>query len=184
MAFLFICIRLRALDMTDRSRCVPIPGGLCGGGHMKSLLIVYHSQSGSCARLAGAASEGAMTEPCVQVLVRRAWDTGVADLGAASGLMLVAAENSGALCGGMKDFLDRTFYPAIDRALVLPYALLISAGNDGRNAVRQAQRILSGYPFPAAAEPVILRGEVDTAQLQAARELGMAFSAGIAMGIF
>ncbi len=151
---------------------------------MKSLLIVYHSQSGSCARLAGAAREGARTEPGVEILLKRAWDAGVADLQGVDGLMLVAAENSGALSGGMKDFLDRTFYPAIDRALVLPYALLVSAGNDGRNAARQAGRILSGYPFPAAAETVILRGEVDAAQLQAARELGMAFAAGIAMGIF
>jgi multimeric flavodoxin WrbA len=151
---------------------------------MKSLLIVYHSQSGSCARLAGAASEGARSEPDVAVQVQRAWDAGVADLRAVDGLMLVAAENSGALSGGMKDFLDRTFYPAIGHALVLPYTLLISAGNDGRNAARQAQRILSGYPFPAAAEQVILRGEVDAGQLESARELGMAFAAGIAMGIF
>ncbi|MCB1854759.1 MAG: flavodoxin [Pseudomonadales bacterium] len=151
---------------------------------MKSLLIVYHSQSGSCAQLAGAAAGGAREEPDVEVLVARAWDAGVAHLQAADGVMLVAAENAGALSGGMKDFLDRTFYPAIERGLVLPYALLFSAGNDGRNAVRQTQRILSGYPFPAAAEPVILRGEVDAAKLQAARELGMGFAAGIAMGIY
>jgi hypothetical protein len=66
----------------------------------------------------------------------------------------------------------------------LPYALLVSAGNDGRGAVRQAQRILSGYPFPAAAEPLILRGEVTAAHLQASEELGQAFAAGLAMGIF
>jgi len=151
---------------------------------MKSLLIVYHSQSGSCARLAAAARAGARDEPGMKVVVARAWDAGVDQLQAADGVMLVAAENSAALSGGMKDFLDRTFYPAIDRGLVLPCTLLISAGNDGRNAVRQAERILSGYPFPAAAEPVILRGEVDSEKLQTARELGMAFAAGIAMGIY
>ena len=151
---------------------------------MKTLLIAYHSQSGASARLARAAWHGAVTEPGVEVTVRRVWDAGVEDLALAQGLLLVAAENSGALSGGIKDFLDRTFYPAIARSLVLPYALLVSAGNDGRGAVRQVERIMSGYPFPAAAEPLVLRGEVSDAHLEASRELGAAFAAGLAMGIF
>jgi multimeric flavodoxin WrbA len=151
---------------------------------MKSLLIAYHSQSGASAQLARAAWRGATAEPGVAVTVRRVWDAGVQDLAQSQGLLLVAAENSGALSGGMKDFLDRTFYPAIARGLVLPYALLVSAGNDGRGAVRQAERIMSGYPFPAAAESLVLRGEVSDAHLQASRELGQAFAAGLVMGIF
>lgn len=168
--------------MTARECCVQIFFGITVARKMKSLLIVYHSQSGSSARLARAAWRGASTETAV--VVRRVWDAGLADLEEADGLLLVMAENSGAISGGMKDFLDRTFYPAIDHGLVLPYALLVSAGNDGRSAVQQASRIMSGYPFPAAAEPVILRGEVTDAHLQASEELGAAFAAGIAMGIF
>jgi hypothetical protein len=155
-----------------------------GGGLLASLLISYHSQSGSSARLARAAWQGARLEADVDTVVRRAWDTGVADLSRADGLLLVAAENSGALSGGMKDFLDRNFYPAIDRGLVLPYVLLVSAGNDGRGAVRQVERILSGIPFPPAAEPLILRGEVCDTHLRDCRELGQAFAAGLGMGIY
>ena len=151
---------------------------------MGSLLIVYHSQSGTCAHMARAALRGAQLEEGMAVSVVRAWDTGAADLARVNGVLLVMAENSGALCGGMKDFLDRTFYPSIARGLVLPYALLISAGNDGRGAVRQAQRILSGYPFSPAAEPVILRGEWCAAHQQLCAELGQAFATGLAMGIF
>lgn len=151
---------------------------------MKSLLIIYHSQSGACAQLSRAAWRGARREPDLAVQVLRVWDAGSQHLARADGVLLVAAENSGALAGAMKDFLDRTFYPCIDRALVLPYALLISAGNDGRGAVRQAERILSGYPFTEAAEPLILRGEVTPQHLQASEELGQAFAAGLAMGIF
>ncbi len=151
---------------------------------LKPLLIVYHSQSGSCAKLAHAAYQGACSEDGIVVRVLRAWDASTADLAGAGGVLLVAAENSGALSGGMKDFLDRTFYPAIAAELVLPYTLVLSAGNDGRGAQQQAQRILSGYPFPAATEPVILRGEVCPAQLCKAKELGAAFAAGLVMGIF
>jgi len=151
---------------------------------MKSLLIVYHSQSGASAKLAQAASRGASSEADVVVNALRAWDADTNDLLQANGLLVVAAENSGALSGGMKDFLDRTLYPAIGRGLVLPYALLLSAGNDGRGAQRQAQRILSGYPFPVAMEPLILRGEISDAHLKESEELGQAFAAGLAMGIF
>jgi len=157
---------------------------LCLQDLMKSLLIVYHSQSGSCAQLARAACLGGRLEPEVAVRVTRVWDAGTRDLLQADGVLLVMAENSGALSGAMKDFLDRTFYPCIDKGLVLPYALLVSAGNDGRGAVRQAQKILSGYPFTQAAEPVILRGEVTPAHLQASGELGQALATGLAMGIF
>jgi multimeric flavodoxin WrbA len=151
---------------------------------MKSLLIVYHSQSGTSAQLANAAWRGAQREADIEVAVMRAWDAGTVDLDRASGVLLVMAENSGALCGTMKDFLDRTFYPAIARGLVLPYALLISAGNDGRGAQQQAERILSGYPFPAAATPIILRGKFCPAHEIASGELGQAFAAGLSMGIF
>lgn len=156
----------------------------CSDLRMKSLLIIYHSQSGTCAQLARAAWRGAQRETDVDVSVLRAWDADTQSLSRAHGVLLVTAENSGSLCGAMKDFLDRTFYPAIARGLVLPYALLISAGNDGRGAQRQAERILSGYPFPPAAEPRILRGEYCAAHGQASEELGQAFAAGLAMGIF
>jgi multimeric flavodoxin WrbA len=151
---------------------------------MKSLLIVYHSQSGSSARLAQAAWEGARSELDVVVQIKRAWDASVLDLASADGVLLVMAENSGYLSGGMKDFLDRVFYPAIEQKLVLPYALIVSAGNDGRNAVRQAKMILSGIPFVAASEPLILRGEVEVMHLERCKELGQAIATGLEMGIF
>lgn len=150
----------------------------------KTLLIVYHTQSGASGMLARAAWQGAALEPDVTVKVLRAWDADTEVLSSAEGLLLVAAENSGALAGSMKDFLDRTFYPAIERGLVLPCAVIISAGNDGRGARGQLTRILSGYPLPVAAEPLILRGEVTDAHEAAAGELGQAFAAGLSMGIY
>ncbi|MEP5566987.1 MAG: NAD(P)H-dependent oxidoreductase [Halioglobus sp.] len=151
---------------------------------MKSLLIVYHTQSGSCASLARAAAEGATRDELVQVVVRRACDAGIADLATADGLLLVAAENSGSLSGACKDFLDRVFYPAIDRGLVLPYALLISAGNDGRGAVQQAERILRGVPFKPVADAQIFRGVPQQQHLHLADETGQSLAAGLEMGIF
>lgn len=151
---------------------------------MRSVLIVYHTQSGASAQLAQACFTAAASVEEVQVRVLRAWDAGSADLLAADGLVLVGAENSGSLSGGVKDFLDRTFYPVGETGRVLPYALLLSAGNDGRGAREQARRILSGYPLSEAMEPVICRGEVSAAHRQQAAELGEAFATGVEMGIF
>ncbi len=151
---------------------------------MKELLIIYHSQSGTCARLAADALDGAREEAGIATRILRAWDADSAAVTAAAGLLLIAAENSGALAGGMKDFLDRTFYPVNAAQVVLPYALLVSAGNDGRGAVTQATRIASGYPLKPAAEPVILRGEYSPASASTARDTGLALATGLAMGIF
>jgi hypothetical protein len=150
----------------------------------RSLLIVYHSQSGSCLDLAAAARRGASREPETALCWRRAWDAGMGELGSCSGLLLVAAENSGTLAGGMKDFLDRCFYPAQPLQLNLPYGLVISAGNDGRGASRQAQRILSGFPMKLVAEPLICRGEVTESMRRDCEELGQGLALGIQMGIY
>ncbi len=148
------------------------------------LLIVYHSQSACCARLAREAARAACAEDELPVRALRACDAGVADLADAAGLLLVAAENAGFLAGGMKEFVDRVFYPAIARNISLPYALLVSAGNDGRNAVGQLQRILRGIPLVEATEPVICRGDWSRAHAQRAGELGQAFAVGLRMGVF
>lgn len=149
---------------------------------LTGLLIAYHTQSGACARLAGAAWAGARLETDTRRL--RCADAGSVEVAAASALLLVCAENSGRLAGGAKDFLDRIFYPLIERRCTLPYALLVSAGNDGTNAVEEARRIFRGIPFTEAMEPRIIRGEPTAAHLDEVREHAQAFAAGVAMGIF
>lgn len=147
------------------------------------MLIVYHSQSGASAQLAVATWQGAV-EHCPQARLARAADVGTTDVIRSAGLLLVCAENSGRLAGGMKDFLDRVFYPLVDERCSRPYALLISAGNDGRGAVDEAQRILRGIPCTEALEPRIVRGEPSPEAILDARELGAGFAAGLEMGIF
>ncbi len=149
-----------------------------------TLLIVYHSQSGASLQLAAAARRGARREPDTALCWRRAWDAGIDDLAACDGLLLVAAENSASLAGGMKDFLDRCFYPAQPLQLSKPYGLVVSCGNDGRNTSQQVQRIMRGIPMKLVAEPLVLRGEPDAAMQAACEELGQALAAGLGLGVF
>lgn len=151
------------------------------------MLIVYHSQSGASAQLAAAARDGAidaLLDESSGVHCLRCVDAGSVEVAAADGLLLICAENSGRLAGGAKDFLDRIFYPLHGLGCTKPYALLVSAGNDGRGAVQEAQRIFRGIPFTEATEPRIIRGAPDAAARAQARELGAAFAVGLSMGIF
>ena len=153
---------------------------------MKNLLIVYHSQSGNTQRLAEAARAGAHSELITDVEIRylRAKQATPEDLLWADGLLLGTPENFGYMSGGMKDFLDRTFYPVEGKILSLPYAVFISAGNDGSGALRAIRRIANGYPFKEVQDPVIAQGEVTAEHLSRCEELGMTLAAGLAAGIF
>ncbi len=151
---------------------------------MKRLLIVYHSQSGNTRCLAEAVWRGAATENTIELRLLRAMDASINDLLWCDGVIFGSPENLGALSGGLKDFFDRTFYPAEPYALNIPYAVFISAGNDGSGAVQQLQRIAKGYPMRPVAEPVIVRGEVTAEGLKSCEELGMALAAGLSLGIF
>lgn len=151
---------------------------------MKRLLVVHHSQSGSTERLAHAAVAGAREEAEVEVRWLRAAEAGAADLAWCDALLLATPENFGFVSGGLKEFLDRTFYAASAQQLNRAVALIVSAGNDGSGAVRQLARILQGYPLREVAEPLIVRGEPGAADVERAADAGRALAAGLALGIF
>ena len=152
---------------------------------MKRLLLVFHSQSGRTAQLADAAAQGvAALADSVELRVRRAPEATLEDLLWAEGLLLGTPENFGYLSGLMKDFLDRTYYPAEGKTIGLPWALFVSAGNDGSGAVRALQRIALGYQWREVAAPVIVRGEPDAAGLSRCSDLAQTLAAGLALGLF
>ncbi len=115
---------------------------------------------------------------------------------AADGYIFATPENLAAMAGHMKDFFDRTYYPALDRINGRPYATLICAGSDGENAARQIARIATGWRLRAVADPLIVRTHAQTpeailapktialADLARCRDLGAALSNGLAAGIF
>ena len=160
---------------------------------MKTLLVVYHSATGGTRQMAEAA---AASDPEVMVRLLRAPDASADDLLTADGYIFAAPENLAALAGMMKDFFDRTYYPALDRLNGRPYAALICAGSDGENAARQIARIATGWRLKPIAPPLIVRTHAQTPEAIAApkiitsedlrrcEEIGVAMAAGLAAGIF
>src|SRR5262245_44698584 len=121
---------------------------------VKTLLIVYHSMTGGARQMAEAVERGALAEPGVKVRRVRAAEAGAGDVLHASGYVWVTPENLASMSGVMKDFFDRTYYAALDRIAGRPYATLVCAGSDGQNAVRQIDRISTGWRLKAVCEPL------------------------------
>jgi len=150
---------------------------------MKHLLIVFSSQTGRTAALIEAACAGAADwSDEVETRCQPALAATLDDLLWADGLIIGSPENFGYLSGAVKDFLDRTYYPAEGKVDGLPYLMLVSAGNDGSGAVRALERIAAGYRWKRVAEPLIVRADPDDSARALARERGAMLAAGLALG--
>ncbi|HUK04542.1 MAG TPA: NAD(P)H-dependent oxidoreductase [Burkholderiales bacterium] len=151
---------------------------------MKTLLIVYHTGGVKTAKMAEAVERGARGEENVKVVVKRCAEAGPEDVLAADGLILGTPENFGYMSGMMKDFLERAFYPCEGKVNGRPWALFVGAGQDGSGAVSSVERIMTGLRMEKRAEPVIGLKELTPEILERCEELGAAFAAGLAMGVF
>ncbi len=150
----------------------------------KTLLIVYHTRGVKTTQLAEAVARGAATESGVRVDLRRCADTGPEDVLNADALVLGTPENFGYMSGMMKDFLERIFYECEGRIAGRPWALLVSAGQDGAGAVASVERIVMGLRLKKVSEPILALKEVTPEVLEKCEELGAALAAGLALGVY
>lgn len=161
---------------------------------MARLLIVYHSKTGGTQAMAEAAAAAARAE--TETILKRAQDAGPDDLLCADGYIFAAPENLAAIAGVMKDFFDRSYYRVLGRIEGRPYAQMVCAGSDGKNALRQTARIATGWRLRQAREPIIVCTQAQTPEqilaqktipaeeLERCRAIGQAMGAGLAMGVF
>ncbi|MBB5017102.1 multimeric flavodoxin WrbA [Chitinivorax tropicus] len=152
---------------------------------MKHLLIVYASQTGHTFMMAESVRRGAMQlADEVETRMLPALQAGLDDLLWCDALLLGTPENFGYMAGALKDFLDRTYYPAQGQVEGLPFAVFISAGNDGTGALTAIERIARGYPLQNMAPPIICKGELTAMVLLACEELGATAAAGLSCGLW
>ena len=163
---------------------------------MKTLLVIHHSMTDGARQMAQAALEGAMGESNIAVAGMHAAEAAPEELLAADGYIFATPENLASMAGVMKDFFDRCYYPLLDQIQGRPYATMICAGSDGTGAARQIARIVTGWRLKHIAEPLIIITGAQTpeaiaapkiigaADLARCEELGAAFAAGLAAGIF
>ncbi len=148
------------------------------------ILLIYHSQGGNTERLAKACLKGVKKESQVAVYFQRAFDTTLEDILKCDGLIILTPEYFGTMSGAMKDFFDRTYYPAREKEVNLPFALVVCCENDGEGAIRDVQKIASGYRLRKSLEPIIIKEKEIAAREHEVTELGQTFAAGLVMDIF
>jgi NADPH-dependent FMN reductase len=163
---------------------------------MKQLAIIWDSMTGGSEALALAAAEGARGNSEIGMRLVAARDAKASDLFDADGYLFVFPENLAAISGVMKAFFDRAYYPCLGQIEGRPYAAVICAGSDGSNAVRQVERIATGWRLKRVAESMIVCTHAQTpeailatkvigqADLGAARDLGAAMAEGLALGVW
>lgn len=163
---------------------------------MQRLAIIWHSMTGGSESLAQAARDGAARVSDVEVLMLNAAEADAEYILAADGYLFVFPENLAAISGGMKSFFDRCYYPCLGALNGRPYAMIVCAGSDGRNAVAQAERIATGWRLrqiaPSATvcthgqtqEAILAAKRIDGLHLSAAVELGEQIATGLQMGIY
>lgn len=153
---------------------------------MANLLLIYAGHAGGRTfQLVDAVKQGvaAAQEP-IELRALPALEAGVDDLVWANGLLIGTPEHFGYMAGAVKDFMDRTFYPVEGKVDGLPYAVFVSAGNDGSGAVNSIERIALGYKWKKVSDAVIVRGAPTAADLQCCQDLGQMMAAGLALAIF
>jgi multimeric flavodoxin WrbA len=153
---------------------------------MKRILVVYHSQSGNTRRMAEAVAQGAGEIEGVAVLLKRAGEATLEDLLECDGLVIASPEYFGYMAGAMKDLFDRTYERGRGdkRIFRKPYAVVISAGNDGSGSLASIERIALGFQFKKVQPPVISKGPITEETLGRCEELGRTLAAGCEAGIY
>lgn len=153
---------------------------------MKNLLLIFGGHAGGrTAAMVAAVEQGIeQAQAEVQCRCKPALEADAEDLLWAHGLLIGTPEHFGYMSGAVKHFMDRTFYQVENQVDALPYALFVSAGNDGTGAVNSIERIALGYKWKRIAEPLIVVGDPTDADLDRCRELGQTMAAGLDAEIF
>lgn len=127
---------------------------------------------------------GAEKEEDITVVFKKASEAGVEDLLSCSGIAVGSPEYFGTMAGMIKDFFDRTYEAAKEKTTGLPFVLFVCAGNDGRGAITQMERLAAGYNWRKVQDHFRITGEPGEDALEQLEELAQTLAAGIAFGIF
>jgi len=150
----------------------------------KTILVIYHSQGGTMEKMVRRFVVGAEREKSVSVVLKRAGDATLEDLLGCNAIAVGSPEYFGTMAGMIKDFFDRTYEQAKEKTVGLPFVVFVCAGNDGRGAITQIERLATGFRWKKIQEHVRIVSPPSEADLQRVEDLGETLAAGMDFGIF
>ena len=146
---------------------------------MGKVLVVYCSMSGNTKAAAEAVAAGAR-DAGAEVVLKTGFEAGPNDLTACSAVALGSYDAFSYMGGGLKDFLDRAFYPTQSQVTDKPYGAFVTHGGGGR-AIDSVESVAKSFKLLKVADAVLVKGAPDEAAKAQLSALGakLAAAAGI-----
>jgi flavorubredoxin len=142
---------------------------------MAKVLVVYCSMSGNTRAAAEAVAEGAQAAGA-QAVLKTGFEAQPDDLLDCTAVALGSYDAFSYMGGGLKDFLDRAFYPTQGAVTGKPYGAFVTHGGGGR-AIQSVESIAGSFKFRKAAESVLVKNRPDAQAVVALKALGAALAA-------
>ncbi len=137
---------------------------------MSKVLIVYSTMTGNTKAAAEAIAEGARAVGA-QVVLKPACDAQPADLLSCDAVALGSYDAFGYMGGGLKEFLDRAFYPTQNQVTDKPYAAFLTHGGGGK-AIASIESIAQSFKLKKAADSVLVKGKPEGQAIDDLKALG------------
>jgi len=137
---------------------------------MPKVLVVYCSMSGNTKAAAEAVAAGVVAAGG-EAVVKEGLSAGPEDLLNCGAVALGSYDAFSYMGGGLKDFLDRAFYPTQGAVTDKPYGAFLTHGGGGK-AIASIGSIAGSFKLKAVAEPVLVKGKPDDAAVVELRALG------------
>jgi len=144
-------------------------------GIMSKVLIVYCSLSGNTKAAAEAIAEGARTAGA-QVTLKEGFAAHPNDLLECDAVALGSYDAFCLMGGGLKDFLDRAYYPTQGQVTDKPYAAFLTHGGGGR-AIQSIESIAQSFKFKKVADSLLIKGKPEGQALASLKALGARMAA-------
>ena len=142
---------------------------------MSKVLVVYCSMTGNTKAAAEAVAEGARAAGA-QVVVKAGLEAQPQELLDCSAVALGSYDAFSYMGGGLKDFLDRAFYPSQNAVVDKPYGAFLSHGGGGK-AIASIESVAASFKLKKASDPVLVKGKPDVEAAGRLKALGAKLAA-------
>lgn len=137
---------------------------------MAKILVVYCSLSGNTKAAADAVAEGARSAGAT-VTIKNGFEAQPADLLHCQAVALGSYDAFNYMGGGLKDFLDRAFYPTQNQVTGKPYVAFLTHGGGGK-AIQSIESVAQSFKLNKVSNAVLIKGYPDGKEVADLKTLG------------
>lgn len=144
---------------------------------MSKVLVVYCSLSGNTKAAAEAVAEGARTAGA-QVVVEDGFAAQPEDLIACDAVALGSYDAFSYMGGGLKNFLDRAYYPTKGHVTDKPYVAFLTHGGGGKG-IQSIESVAQSFKLKKVANALMILKRPEGQALADLRALGASLAAAV-----